>query len=328
MKPKTLITIFAIILLIGIATASTATLTNPQIIKNLTDFIAGGTTSTEFSFDYPGDLDNDYTNAPLVARINISCLDEEENCSLDDCSVLKGDFFPVMTIQRYWLPKILGKLIPIENPIPMTCKEKAPIKFKPKEGTGWIYTIDEVPKGTFYCYNPNYYLLQLSSRNFVSLNINSNLLLYPGKYSVSVDLLEMEPGTTPEEPEGYIHILSIKAINNSNIIPYETNQTVIFNITLEIKGGNAIKMWMSNLTKGYGESYSAEDLNATLTYYNGTEYQTYYVKEDYDDAQDPIIFIPDDDGIVRATVIFKMDIEAGMEPGTYHGTYRFNVTEI
>ena len=78
------------------------------------------------------------------------------------------------------------------------------------------------------------------------------------------------------------------------------------------------------ISNEYGKSYSAKDLNATLTYNN----TVYDVGENYEDS-DKIIFpwTNETEKLVNATVVFKMDIKAGMKPGNYHGTYQFNVTQ-
>jgi len=63
---------------------------NPSGI-NISNFIAGTVTSANFSFDY---IDSYCPNEqyPLIFKINISYNGTEEECSLKDCSVLKGDF--------------------------------------------------------------------------------------------------------------------------------------------------------------------------------------------------------------------------------------------
>ena len=223
MKSKTLTIIFGMIFLIGIISlgivaAGTITNVNP-VTLDIPNFIAGGTTSTTFSFDYPN-LNGNYNNAPLVARVNLTSLNE-------NYPVGKGDFNLFMYAEHCLLPFCLGGFI---EPIPMTCSEQAPVNFKAKDKPDIQYTINEVPNGTFYCYNPNYYMLRLSSRDKVTLNISSDPALYPGQYNVSVELLEMEP-----DNNGPV-ITLVSPVNgsifseNNSIIPIKLNITDMYNI--------------------------------------------------------------------------------------------------
>ena len=191
MNSKLILSGFVFFFLIGIATASIATITNVQTISPFGDFIAGGQTSALFSFDYPGTLSTDYEPAPIVVRVNITSLN-------DSFPVWKDDFQLKSSIQRYWLPELLEDLIGLE-PIIMSCKENAPIQFKPKDRPGWLYTINEVPNGTFYCYNSDYYLLKIGTQSKLNLNISSNPALYPGGYNITVELMEMEPDDSGPE---------------------------------------------------------------------------------------------------------------------------------
>jgi hypothetical protein len=207
MKTKTLTIILGMVLLIGIITAGTITDVFP-VNLNIPDFIAGETTSTTFSFNYPNVEDN-YNNAPLVVRVNLTSLDI-------DYSVWKGDFNLFMYAEQYLLPGFLRY-----NAIPMTCSENSTINFKAKDKSDIQYTVNYVPNGTFYCYNPNYYMLQLDSKDEVTLNITSNSALYPGEYKVDIELLEMEPDSNPP---------NITMILNSNMYSEEDKIHVQFDI--------------------------------------------------------------------------------------------------
>jgi hypothetical protein len=217
MKQKTLTIIFGMIFLIGIVTAAgTITNVNPLIL-DIPTFIAGDTTSTTFSFEYPN-LPENYNNAPLVARVNITSLNESY-------PVWKGDFNLFMYAEQYLLPGFFHY-----NTIPMTCSEQAPIEFKAKDKPDIQYTINNISNGTFYCYNPNYYMLQLSSKDEVTLNISSDPALYPGTYSVSVELMEMEPDNQGPEIE-LIEPSGDEIFSEANmIIPIKLNITDMYNI--------------------------------------------------------------------------------------------------
>ncbi len=245
MNSKTLTIIFATILLIGIATAGTITNVNP-VTLDIPNFIAGGTTSTTFSFDYPN-LPENYNNAPLVARVNITSLDE-------DYPVEKEDFNLFMSAEQYLLPGFLKY-----NTIPMTCSENAPINFRAKDKSDIQYTIDEVSDGTFYCYNPNYYMLQLSSKDEVTLSISSNPALYPGEYQVGVELFEMEPDNSPPEIE---LMLDDFIFNEDETIPIILNVTDMYNIrTVEYKITNP------DLSSYYNSGWIEVQLNEDTGFY-------------------------------------------------------------
>jgi hypothetical protein len=218
MKTKTLTIILGMIFLVGIITAGT--ITNVSTSLEIPSFIAGGTTSTTFSFDYP-DSDDNYNNAPLVARVNLTGVNETP-------SVWKGDFNLFMYAEQYLLPEFFKY-----NTIPMTCSETAPIQFKAKDKYNIQYTINEVPNGTFYCYNPNYYMLQLDSRDKVNLSISSNLALYPGEYNVSIELMEMEPDNAGPKIELVSSFDNTTFSENKTIVPIELNITDMYNINDE-----------------------------------------------------------------------------------------------
>ncbi len=222
MKHKTIITIiFGMILLIGVvAAAGTITNVNPLIL-DIPDFIAGGTTSTEFSFDYENDGFNN-PDASLVLKVVIDSL--EDICPLENCSVGKGDFQLNGLIEQYSLFGLfLGKSFPL------TCVEND-AEFRVQQGL--LYTEENIPDGTFYCYDSNNYLdmLELDKRDKVILDISSDPALYPGPYQIAVELMEMEPdnqGPVIEliEPSGD-NIFS----QANQVIPIKLNITDMYNI--------------------------------------------------------------------------------------------------
>lgn len=179
---KKILLIFVLMATLGIVSAGT--LTNTQLISDFDDFFAGGITGASFSFEYL-DSDDNYNDAPLVAIVNVTSSD-------DDFPVWKGDFEMAMVAKQYFLPNIFGEIFLI-NEIPLTCSEDTPITFKVKDRSEVQYSISEITAGSFYCYNPNYYMLQLDSKDIFTLNITSNIALYPGIYDIEVSLFEMEP---------------------------------------------------------------------------------------------------------------------------------------
>jgi len=324
MKQKTLTIVLGMIFLIGIVTAATLTNVTEELI--IPNFIAGGTTSTTFSFDYASEF-NDITHKPLVIRVNISSL-------IEGYPVWKGDFSLTSFIEQYTLwdlffpPKLIS----------LNCVEESEINFPGPEGV--FYTETNIPDGIFYCYDPANYLtlLELDRRDKVNLSITSDPALYPGEYSVGVELLEVT-SEQPQPENEYIRTISIDAIDDSNMVPYKTNQTVILNITLEIKGGNYLQMNMTNLTSGgspgeggiviYEHTYSPEDLNARILYHNtnysvGNSYEDFHNETNSTDKWiGPLPWTDDLETITRVNIIFKLDINENMEPGNYHASFQF-----
>ena len=176
MKQKTLALIITAIFLVGIVTAG---ITNLSPSLDISNFIAGGTTSTTFNFDYEDDGLNN-PDASLVLKVNINSLDEIY-------SVWKGDFQLSGFVEQYSFSNLfLGKIFPLR------CVEDS-AQFRVQQGV--LYEETNIPAGVFYCYDPNNYLdiLELDRRDKVTLNISSNPALYPGEYNVTIELMEMEP---------------------------------------------------------------------------------------------------------------------------------------
>ena len=215
MKTKTLTIILGMILLVGLV-AATGTITNLTPSLDISNFIAGGTTSTEFSFDYEDDGVNN-PDASLVLKVNINSLNLE-------FPVWKGDFQLSGFIEEYSLSNLfLGTIYPLN------CVEDT-TEFKVQQGL--LYTETNISNGTFYCYDPNNYInmLKLDRRDKVNLSITSDPALYPGEYNVTVELMEMEPdinGPVIEliEPVGE-GIFS----EADKVVPIKLNITDMYNI--------------------------------------------------------------------------------------------------
>jgi len=306
MNKKTLTLIIASIFLIGIVIAGVGAdreISNTDGIY-IDDFIAGTEVQANFSYYYIRDMPDNPDNSSLILKISINSSDE-------DYPVWKNDFSISGYIERWnFIPWLVRE-------IPFNCFEDITEVVHPLGDT----TI-EPQNGTFYCFDPEGEMdfADFNTRDIVFLNILSHPALYPGQYNLSAEFYYVE-----EQPEDeYIQTVSIDAVDDSNIVPYGQNSTVIFDIALEIKGGNALKMKMSNLTNQYGDSYSAEELNARLEYGS----KIYNVSEDYW-VGEPIIFpwTNETEELVNADILFKLEIKDDMEPGDYHGTYQFNVTK-
>jgi len=215
MKQKTLTLIIASIFIIGIVTAGTINVSELEI--NPSSFIAGSTTNATFSFDYSDDYDG-LINSSLVLRINLTSLDPDPKYS-----VWRNDFSLVGMIKQYslfWPFKY-------EKVFSLYCADEEQINFYTQRGL--LYTQENSENGTFYCYNKNNYLntLELDKKDKVTLQISSHQALYPGTYSVSVELMEMEPDNYPP----IIKLNLEKTLFNENdIIPIRLNVSDMYNI--------------------------------------------------------------------------------------------------
>ena len=175
--------IMALFLLGGLVAAAEVVNVTPVYLGNM-KLVAGGSNSTSFSFDYPNNGTGNYNDAPLVVRFNIT------NSTPVTPSVWKGDFNVKMSAEQYLLGSGSSYYY---NTVPLTCSENSSVSFKAKDSSSIQYTINHVPNGTFYCYNANYYMLQLDSRDKINLTLGANIALYPGNYSFSVELMYLEP---------------------------------------------------------------------------------------------------------------------------------------
>ncbi len=185
MKHKTLTIIFGMILLIGIIAGSFVGADEEYIgvISNTTgidisNFIAGSTTTAEFSFDYEDSYDAD-KHYPLIFKINISYSGSEEDCQLEDCSVWKNDFEIDGFVTRYYLFGLYYKDIGLE------CSEESPLTINHQMGSNTI----DVSNGIFYCYNTTEGTIKdLKKHNEVFLDIFSNPALYPSTYKITAQM--------------------------------------------------------------------------------------------------------------------------------------------
>jgi len=184
MKPKILITIFAIILLIGIITAGNTLDNLKGITVPLSPTIAGNTFQANFSFDYLANGVNE-DNSPLIIKLNIT----SENQI--NYPVWKGDFQMDGIIKKCtWT--ILGVCL-LPRDVSFTCSEIAPLTIINSIDTT---TITEIPNGTFYCYNAEGDL-KLNEHDRVFLNITSHPALYPGDYNLTAEMFYLNDTTAP-----------------------------------------------------------------------------------------------------------------------------------
>ena len=190
MKQKTLTIILGMIFLVGILITGISADEYAGIISNTTGidisgFIAGSTTTANFSFDYEDSYEAD-KHYPLIFKINISF--SGEGCELEDCSVWKNDFEIGGTLRRYYLFGLYHKDIELE------CSEKSPLTINHQMGSNTV----NVPKGIFYCYNTTEGTMEdLKKSNKVFLNIFSNPALYPATYKITAQMFYANDTITP-----------------------------------------------------------------------------------------------------------------------------------
>ena len=247
MKHKNIITtILAIILVIPLVIAI-GNITNvnplPPLQLDIPSFIAGDTTSTEFSFDYPDDFENN-PDASLVIKVYIESLNESY-------PVRKNDFQLSGLIKQY----PLFNLEFLSKSYALKCVEDDEINFRVDKGL--LYTQENFGNGTFYCYDPNNYInmLKLDRRDKVFLEISSDPALYPGQYSVSVDLLEMEPDYTGPEIELIEPSGEDIFPGENGIIPIKLNITDMYAIDSETVKYKIVTLGVPSDGEGLNMSY-------------------------------------------------------------------------
>jgi len=182
--------LFLVLMMVGVVSAQ-GNITNLIVSQPLPDFVAGDFISTVFSFDYP-DLSSVYSGqvegAPLVFVVNIS-----SNDSL--YPVWKGDFV------------LDGSLRSFDNFV------FSDYEFDCFEDSFSVncpycpFDVGEIPNGTFYCTDAGFFRLGLGSENVVTLNVLSDVALWPGSYNYSVGLFYPERNWTmlvvsPAVPDG------------------------------------------------------------------------------------------------------------------------------
>ena len=306
---KQIMILAMVVFMVGIVVA-TGMITNVSELV-ISDFVAGGSATAKFGFDYP-DVSEIYPHqeedAPLMIKVDVVSEDSE------NYPVWKGDFDLGGSMVNY------GRWFFPNREYFFDCYEDDFVYYY----GGVAQVMSGIPAGTFYCYNPGFSAMRIGSSSDVVLNIGSDMALWPGVYDVSVGLYYPQ--------EEYINV-EVTSVNSHAVV--NQNSTLEFNLSFEISGGNAVRMKMSDFVDGVvvddgigfvigdGVNYSVEELNARIVY-DGVEYA---VGNDYNYSQDAIVFDIDKDWIARGVAVFKMDIKDYMEPGNYHGTYQFNVTQ-
>ena len=175
MKQKTLTIIFGMILLIGIVGAEPIlSNVNETINLPIEVVIAGNTFQGDFSFDYLSLPDND-DNLPLIIKLDVISDNPSYPVEKDEFEV--GGYVDKCT----WT--ILGFCV-LPRTVYFNCSEIAPLTIEHEIG---IETIDNIPDGTFYCYNEETDL-RLNEHDKIFLNIKSHPALYPGIYNLNASL--------------------------------------------------------------------------------------------------------------------------------------------
>lgn len=206
-----------IVLMFGFVVAAPSNLSSLV----LEDFVAGGIGVARFSFDYL--MGDNFPEGSLVLRVNVSSLESEEDCSLDDCAVWEGDFGISGFVEQFPLFGFLG----LEKTTPLRCLERGDVEFF--NGNGLVYSFENDVNGTFYCFDPSNYLdvLDLERRDDVALEVSSNAALYPGEYGVSVELMEMERDWSPPVME---LILEGAMFSEGDVIPIRLDVRDMYNV--------------------------------------------------------------------------------------------------
>jgi len=174
MKQKILLITLGMIFLIWIATVGVSA---DRILSNtdgiyIQNFVAGDTTTANFSFDY-FDIPDNEDNSPLIIKLDLTS-DDQINYP-----VWKNDFEIQGRVEkcRY---TILGLCI-LPSTVYFNCSEIAPLTINHNIGSE---IINNIPDGTFYCYNEEGDL-NLNEHDDIFLNIKSHPALWPGEYNLT-----------------------------------------------------------------------------------------------------------------------------------------------
>jgi len=186
MKQKTLTLIIASIFIIGIIGAGVSA---GRILSNtdgiyIQNFVAGDTTTANFSFDYFDVPDNE-DNSPLIIKLDLTSEDQI------NYPVWKSDFEIIGWVDKCTYT-ILGLCV-LPKTIYFDCSEIAPLTINHSIG---LEEISEIPDGTFYCYNEEGDL-DLNEHDDVFLNIKSHPALWPGQYTLTAEMFYLNDTYLP-----------------------------------------------------------------------------------------------------------------------------------
>lgn len=193
-------------------------------IKNLTiiqfpsNFNAGDNASLIFSFEYP-EISTNEDNSSLILKITIESLDK-------DYPVWKNDFYlGGFVVQNFiFSSKKISHLKCLESNVNFDYKNKT------------VHN-EKSPNGSFYCFDPNDYMtfLKVNTNEEVFIQINSSPNLYPGKYKISIDLLELKKDfNTPKikiksEDKSSDRRLKVEVVDEGNIENSNVKYKIIIN---------------------------------------------------------------------------------------------------
>lgn len=232
-----LVSIFLLIGIFGIGVASAEEIAG--VLNNVSgiyvnDFAAGSVATANFSFNYQDYYgDSEYSH---ILQINITSNDSV------NYPVWKNDFEMEGFVRKYtWFGFH-------HEDVGLKCSENSPLTINHPLGSNTL----DVPNGTFYCYNETGGAIdKLSKHDEVYLTIQSNSLLWPGKYNISAKVYYLEDTTAP-----MVNILNKDYFENNY---FNVGNSITVNATIADLGGLN--------TNGYG----AIVLNGTteLARFNG-----------------------------------------------------------
>ena len=225
MKHQTILIILTILLALPFLSAQ-GNITNPVLNQPLSDFTAGETVNTTFSFDYPNMswlYPGQEDNALLVLMVNISS-------NNSNYPVWKGDF------------DLWGVMNSVNG---FECFED---NFSIVHSCSPNETI-EIPNGTYYCTNGSFLGMSMGSHNEVLLNIKSHPALWPGRYNLSVGFFHLERGRTN--------------LTVFPLFPDGNNGWYVSEPLFTLENPNAISIWYrwdSTANKLYNGSFGLENI--------------------------------------------------------------------
>lgn len=220
--------------------------------------VAGSTDYAVIEFYYPGAVfENQIGYAPLVVRVNITPIQEGYQINKDEFVVNARVFIREENTQV--------NLKCIENYTEITEENlEEYISLFPQE----------IPNGTFYCYNPiSFVFLKPLTTNVLNVTITPHIALLPSEFNISIELLSLygipivEPSNVTDEnrytkiPEAY---LEIKLENP--VARVQFNAILYSNVFIEVfPSERPIRLY-----------YVEISANDTLEKYNGVRLRFYY----------------------------------------------------
>ena len=232
------------------------------------DFVAGDTATANFSFDY-FDIPDNEDDSPLIIKLDLTS-DDQINYP-----VWKNDFEINGYINKC-LYTILGFCVS-PSTVYFNCSEIAPLTINHSIG---LEIINNIPNGTFYCYNEEGDL-DLNEHDDVFLNIKSHPALWPAQYNLTARFYYLNDTYLP-----------VVIITNKNSFDKYYRELDNIEVHAEINEINLEDYW--------GTIFAGEEITVPYSHeFEGTYYFTKILPIDISEGDFELsIFAKDSSGLV------------------------------